>query len=342
MHPEGESVEFLLLGIRSIVLGLIIAFLLGCIATRAFLRPASELCDLREYPLINPLLWCQDDLPSAQVFVGEYEAFEDELGEWIDVQKKIGAIEDAAVYFRDMQAGPWFGINERAGFVPASLFKLPTLIAILRVAKSDPHFLQEQLSYSGSLASLRNVEYPSESVEVGRFYSVEELLEKMIVYSDNISAEMLYSLLAEVDKPSQSISFIYGELGMLNARDKFELSVKSYSSLFRILYNARYLGPELSQKALQLLSKSEFKKALPAGVSEEVRVAHKFGIRDIPGDSHKQFHDCGIVYHPSRPYILCIMTKSSDNMRAVHFIRDVSKKVYEHVSDRLMPMHKIL
>jgi hypothetical protein len=64
-------------------------------------------------------------------------------------------------------------------------------------------------------------------------------------------------------------------------------------------------------------------------------VAHKFGIRDIAGEQEKQFHDCGIVYYPKRPYLLCVMTRGNDIQQAIAFIREVSRRVYDQVDIRL-------
>ena len=46
---------------------------------------------------------------------------------------------------------------------------------------------------------------------------------------------------------------------------------------------------------------------VPAGTV----IAHKFGEwgRERPEGFEQQFHDCGIVYRPGRPYLACVMTR---------------------------------
>ena len=43
-----------------------------------------------------------------------------------------------------------------------------------------------------------------------------------------------------------------------------------------------------------------------------IGVVHKFGERSLgPNGETKQLHDCGIVYYPNHPYLLCIMTRGT-------------------------------
>lgn len=287
----------------------------------------------QQFSRLNPVVRCNwDALPS---FMPEYEEFEGTLGTWIDSQKQAGVIADGAVYFRDLVGGPWFGVREDAEFIPASLFKVPVMMAVLRAAQDLPTLLAQQVIMSGSYTGLTNVEHPDESLKPGQPYTVDQLLDKMIIYSDNASADMLKDLMQSIDETGNSISTIYQQLGMYSAATEHRLTVKNYASLFRILFNGRYLTPAMSQKALDLLSKSAYKDALVAGVPSGTVVAHKFGIRDVPGEPLKQFHDCGIVYYPGRPYVLCIMTRGTSTANGIEFIREVSKRVYEQVDARL-------
>ena len=80
---------------------------------------------------------------------------------------------------------------------------------------------------------------------------------------------------------------------------------------------------------------TSFKDGLLAGVPRDVTVAHKFGSRRI-GESEKvQLHDCGIVYAPERPYILCVMTQGSDFTKLAGVIKSISANVYQSVATEL-------
>jgi len=43
-----------------------------------------------------------------------------------------------------------------------------------------------------------------------------------------------------------------------------------------------------------------------------------------------QLHDCGIVYYPQRPYVICVMTKGRDLDVLKNVIKGISEIVYEH------------
>jgi beta-lactamase class A len=84
---------------------------------------------------------------------------------------------------------------------------------------------------------------------------------------------------------------------------------------------------------LALLKQSEFSQGLLAGVPPGIAVAHKFGERGYTNASKKELHDCGIVYCPQRPYVLCIMTKGTDMKEQAKAISGISKAVYDEMKD---------
>ena len=129
---------------------------------------------------------------------------------------------------------------------------------------------------------------------------------------------------------------VYNDLGIpiseLGQADDF-MTVSQYTYFFRVLYNATYLNRALSEKAMDFLSKSDFSYGIETGASATVVVAHKFGERTIV-DSHgaliaRELHDCGIVYYPQHPYLLCIMTRGSDFDRLAAVIQDISRLAYQ-------------
>jgi beta-lactamase class A len=278
--------------------------------------------------LINPLLEC--DVP---VEMSELNYFEDKAQDLVGHLIASGKADSVSVYFRDMNNGQWFGINEREPFLPASLFKLPVLIAYLKIAEHDPSILKQR--YTMTATALRtpahNIPHPQRLV-VGKSYAVEDLLRQMIVLSDNQATNLLiHDYEAHFARP-------FRDLGIpVPSNDNIEdyIDAKTYASFFRILYNASYLSDEMSEAALRLLSESEFRHGLVEGVPAGVKVSHKYGEwvvdRPKPEPPLVQFHDCGIVYYPKRPYLLCVMSRGDDVAELIGAIRDISKTVYQAV-----------
>ena len=128
---------------------------------------------------------------------------------------------------------------------------------------------------------------------------------------------------------------IYADLGLKVPADEAEenfITVKDYAALFRILYNASYLSREMSEKALKLLSEVVYEDGLVAVLPEGIKVAHKFGERAYEESGVKQFHDCGIIYYPGKPYLLCVMTRGDDFNALQGIVRQVSQTVYQTIS----------
>ena len=281
---------------------------------------------------MNPLVRCGQ---ADSLFVGEYEGLQANIQSFIDAEESSGHIATASIYFRDMYAGPWFGVNEHNTFIPASLFKVPLMIAVLKQAQDSPNLLSQKVEYSGSALAMPNVEGSEKTVIPGHVYTVNDLLYKMIVYSDNASTDVLQGMMNQLDPSGNVLKKIFTDLGMERTYQTGQLTAQSYAALFRILYNARFLSLPLSQKALNLLSHSDYHDGLVAGVPHDIPVAHKFGVHNVSGDAVKQFHDCGIVYYPRRPYILCIMTTGHDIDKAVMFTAEISRRVYAGVDARV-------
>jgi beta-lactamase class A len=282
------------------------------------------------YKFINPLLECE--VAEGKINDLMY-SFENELfllGEQI---KKGGKVSEVATYFRDLNNGPWCGTNEEEKFLPASLLKVPLMMAYYKAAESDPGILGKRIVYDEDKYRLTELKVsaipPARELEPGKEYTIEELIEAAIIYSDNRALPPLYQNI-----PDQYISDIYKVLGLspdLYKKPDGTVSVLSYASFFRILYNASYLSKEYSEKALQLLSKIDYKGGLRAGIPAGIAIARKFGEGGYLG-MEKQLHDCGIIYHPRKPYLLCVMTRGDNIQNLQIVIQDISKYVYEQVN----------
>lgn len=303
----------------------------GCVFVLAFQQVMSSFSSCSdEYGLLNPNIPCDGQMEQGEWV---YEPLRDRLTEMKEQFKDEGRVSHLSLYFRDLSNGPRFGIGEYDKFQPASLSKVPIMIALLHHADLDPTILDKTLSFSGSLRVDPNVERAEETIKPNTPYTVRELIRRMIVYSDNYSFALLVRELNAT--PPVIAYYTFRDLDLLQmmlAPKADFVSIQDYSRLFAVLHNHGYLSKEMSQFALELLSQSTYRDALVAGVPEGTTVAHKFGLRDLP-EGEIQLHDCGIVYHPKRRYILCVMTSGTNQRDLQSVIASISKTIYDDMSD---------
>lgn len=282
---------------------------------------------LSGYDLVNPLLECD----SANEAAGkELFPFHHKISALIEDRKKANWVTHVSVYFREMNNGPGFDIHGREKFSPASLLKVPLLIAYLKWAETAPGLLAQKLVFNMADETAPQTFKPAQALAPGKSYTVDDLLYRAIVYSDNSAYFLLY---ASIDPTI--LHRVYTDLGLevpkVRNRDDY-MSVSEYASFFRILYNASYLNKEMSEKALKYLSKFDFKQGLVSGVPSEIVVAHKFGEKVFGSSAEiKQLHDCGIIYYPDHPYLLCVMSRGDSFEYLDDTIRQISSLVYQEV-----------
>ncbi|MFZ2719504.1 MAG: serine hydrolase [Minisyncoccia bacterium] len=275
----------------------------------------------------SPLLECSE-LPES-ISIGERLDLEKEIEGKIASAKSKGVLTEASVYFRDLNNGPWFGINESFEFYPASLLKVPLAMYYYWQADTDPGILSQEIEITAPIGS-SIVHFPArKELAVGTIYSIEDLIRLMLQESNNDAAHILSQYAG-----SEKTARVYKDLGIpTGMAENYSIDVHTYASFFRVLYNATYIGRSRSEHMLSTLSDSSFAQGLKAGVPSNVSVAHKFGEKVLDAESRSyQLHDCGIVYAGETPYTLCVMTQGRDFDELAGFIQDVSALVYEEVT----------
>ncbi len=267
----------------------------------------------------------------------------EEFREFIPLKTEIQKIVDdtlytktataLSVYFRDLNRGRRVAINDTEKYFPASLSKVPLMMTYFKLAESKPNLLSEEILYDGSFdANIKEDIKPKKLIESGKRYTVDELIQAMILYSDNNATRLLFDHL----EPAL-LSEVFSDLNVPVPKDNDldTITVKSYSYFFRVLYNATYLSREMSEKALALLSQASFQNGIRAGVPQDVPVAEKYGESTIylsQSTIHsRELHDCGIVYDAKNPYLLCVMTKGDNFENLIRVIQDISKVAHQEI-----------
>ncbi len=312
-----------------IVLAVLVAFGIGMQVGRktSQITPMpSRSNGLREggYKYISPLLLCSTENRD----VNEDTVMTSEITDYINHAPE----KDVSVYFFRIKDRRWSGVNEDETFSPASMLKVPTVAAVLKYAESHNDFLSTEILYDGSFDD-NGAEYfkPQKSIQPGHKYTVEELLEYTIVDSDNNAVKLLHNVI-----DSREFTNIYISLGMQIPQDPSDfMSPKNYSLFLRLLYNSTYLTRPMSEKILRLMVESHFTQGLTSGIPSTIETAHKFGewrvINSEGVSQESELHDCGIVYQPNNPYVLCVMTRGDHFEGLAPEIRDISKIVHDRV-----------
>lgn len=265
-----------------------------------------------------------------------YETFRLKLAGGLDRKIAEGRAEHVSVFFRDLENGPTFNIKPNEKFIPASLLKVPLAMTYFRMADDGEISLAQKLDVKNLILDLKQKFSPEETVRPGESYEIQDLLRRMLAFSDNSAWEVLYDNLWQITSSDEFLLETFNDTGIIDVADSNfnneTLSVKSYASLFRLLYNASYLSKESSDKMLQYLSESAFNDGLRRGLPEGIPIAHKFGERSV--ENNYYLHDCGIIYYPGNPYLLCILTRGQNINELAEIIGAVSKDVYEEVDSR--------
>ena len=252
----------------------------GIVIDRVWLgiRKKPQLVEKREggYTFINPLLECD----GGQEMIGDQEVrpFRRKIEAYIEDAMRKRRAYQVSVYFRDLTNGPSFGVNENVRFAPASLLKVPLMIAYFKMAEARPRLLKEQLVYDGSIDRNRMENFKAATaIEPGKRYTIGELIEMMIAYSDNNATDLLLNRM-----DPGFLDRVYQDLGIIDpiarAGDDF-IDMEEYTSCFRVLFNSSYLSRDLSERALRYLAQPDFPYGIRGSVPPGITVAQKYGER---------------------------------------------------------------
>jgi len=294
------------------------------LALNAYLayQPANKNGASQDYGLLSPkIAWLDVDtyLQERNTWTVSYQPLKPQINKTLT---NVALQGEYGVYFEDLTTGAWVGINEKDQYLPMSLLKVPTMVAVLKKVETGALSLdgvviiqEDDLNgVSGSLAQKG----------AGYRITVRDLLRIMIKESDNTA---LLTFNRRILTPEE-LEDAKQAIGVHSENDTDEaISPKGYSNILRSLYLSTYLRRPFSQIALSIMSETDYNTQLPAELPTDVKVAHKVGFDANEGI----YHDCGIVYLPKKPYILCVMSKGTDYWQANKAISEISKTVYDYV-----------
>ncbi len=238
------------------------------------------------------------------------------------------------IYFEYLPTGASVGVNDQLQVEIGSLAKVPAVMGIYKEIEKNNLKPTDMLTITEEDLDDRFGSLWKKGV--GAKFSVQEAIDYTLKQSDNTAASILTRKIS-----GDTLNEVFNELDLPKTRTgPFPvMSPKSYASVFRNLYLSAYLGYESSSAILTDLTQTDFVDKLPAGVPAGVSVAHKIGVFRV-AETKDIYSDCGIVYVPDRPYVMCIMV-AADEDTAREEIVTYSKMIYSFVS-QVSPSKKVV
>lgn len=232
------------------------------------------------------------------------------------VKSAAKKVPNLALFYQNLVTGQSYSYQSTNVFSAASTIKLPLVLYVYELASQNKINLHEKLTYKshhyyGGSGVIQND-------PIGTQYTIKELVEKSVVYSDNIAFSMLREKVGQANF-IQYANSIGGTVVYPNGRN--QTTAKDLSTYLGRLWDFSKKDPELGQELIHLFKNTVYQETVAKSVNP-VDVAHKVGY--IP--MNLIYNDAAIVFD-DQPYILVVMTQGIPVGQDVHFISNLAEVV---------------
>lgn len=227
-------------------------------------------------------------------------------------------------YAEYLPTGTSIKMNQDNPMIGASLLKVPVVMNLLHASETGVIDLGQKISMQTGDIDKRSGTLWEEGV--GHTITIKDAARLAIVDSDNTAVNMLIGATSgKINLFGQVIDELDVELSA-ESSTQTGLGAQGYSSMLKCLYLSCFNTYANSQQILSWMAESNGPPRLKALLPPGLTVAHKYGTSGGVSES-----DCGIVYLPKRPYLLCIMVGTNEQ-QANAIIASISKKVYDYIA----------
>lgn len=236
---------------------------------------------------------------------------------------------EPAVLILDLDTHDFVNLNGTETIAAASTIKLPLLIAAFEEIDAGGLTLQEGLVMEPELIAggSGTMQYDTP----GRIYSVGEVLEKMIIISDNTATNMLIHRLGGAERVNQRFSR-WGLTATAIANDLPDLAGTNVTTpldlihLLARIHQGEIVSLASRDRLLNILQRVQRRELLPQGLDDRAVIAHK------TGDIGTMLGDVGMVETPTgKRYAIAILVRRPHNDdRARLLIQNLSRATYDH------------
>ena len=239
---------------------------------------------------------------------------------------------ETAIYVKDLATGKTIGINTDQRFPSASLVKVPIMAVVYQAQKEGLLTLDDtlKLRQSHKVFSRRGL-YRARS---GRSYTIRELVDAMIITSDNTATNMLVERLGFGYINQKFVEFGLKDTdlrrGIMELKWR-KLGIDNYTTaqdmamLLEKIYTKELVSESSSEEMLSILWRQRINDRIPARLPEYCSVAHK------TGSLNDTISDVGIVFTPQGDFVLCVLTLDGKTWKtAKRFIGQIASSAFQY------------
>ena len=265
------------------------------------------------------------------------------------LRTRIAALPGAevAVYFRDLTRADSVVLNADTRFHAASTMKVAVMIQVFRDADAGLLDLRARIPVANIFHSI--VDSATFSVDstddsdrslyhqVGQEVRIQELVRLMITRSSNLATNLLIERVG-ADRVratmhalgADSLRVLRGveDGAAYSAGLNNTTTARALGIVMAAIANGEAAGAAACGRMLEIMSDTEDRDGIPAGLPRKTRFAHK------TGEITAVRHDAGVVYVRGRPrYVIVVLTRGIAEMAAANrLIADLASLVHGYVA----------
>ena len=219
------------------------------------------------------------------------ENLKEEINKLIENEK-----DDIAILIKDLNNNKIiYSKNEDEKIVAASTIKVQIMLAILEQVKQDKIKIDDKI-----LVKSTDILEDTEVFEQGEgYYTIEELLNWMIIKSDNTATNVLINnfgfnyineyIKQELKLKKTEVNRLMLDVKARKNRKKNYMYQNDMLKTYEMLYNHKILNNDLCNLAIDILKKQRCQNQIVRYIYDEVDFAHKTGALDYLN------HDVGVM-----------------------------------------------
>jgi len=244
---------------------------------------------------------------------------------------------------RNLDTGEALSIRGHETFPSASLIKVAVMVALFHEVEEGRMQLDERTTMiardrvggSGILKHMQS----------GTSLTMEDAAWLMITLSDNTATNLILDKLdvRPVGAKMEALGLPHSKIHSKTFRRETSIAMDSsvvYGlgvttpdetvELFRLLHEGKAVSPALDSLSLEILLANQDRNMLTRWLPPGTPVAHKSGTVD------RARNDCGILYTPTAPIAICVMTRENEETTyavdnpAYLMIAGVARETFRH------------